>query len=42
MVLLGSGCTSSQTTHGTPAGFKINCAENVYLTGPTFPTCNNF
>jgi hypothetical protein len=42
IALLACGCTTSQST-GEPADtFKRNCAESVYLTGPTFPTCNNF
>jgi hypothetical protein len=42
IALLGVGCTSSPTTGGDPAAFKQNCPESEYLTGPQFPTCNNF
>ena len=40
--LAGSGCSTSQTTSNGAASFKKNCTESVYLTGPTFATCNNF
>jgi hypothetical protein len=37
----GSACTTTQTANNDRASFKSGCAENVYLTGPRFNTCNN-
>jgi hypothetical protein len=39
--LVGSGCTTNQPTRDGGTGLKSGCAENQYLTGPRFPTCNN-
>ena len=40
--LLVSGCTTAQNTGGDRTAFKRNCPESEYLSGPQFPTCNNF
>lgn len=40
--LVGTGCTTGPATSDPATSFKRNCTESVYLTGPTFPTCNNF